>query len=489
MGATETAPCTVSVDREGLSASLVFDQDVVATGLTRDDLVEALNQAKIEFTPGLGKRIDELAAVLRAGKLPSEPVLMARGRPADPGKDGWFELNPELQPEKQDQGDRVDFYEQNKIITVTEGQVVGKIHPALPSKPGEDVFGRPIKPKGKRREVELGKNIRVDNESQIAVATCDGRVDHGTLKVAVLDILEVAGDVDFNSGNVDSASDILVRGTVLDLFCVKSKKSVEVGGCIEAAQVYADANILVRGGICGKEKGKVTCGGELRAKYCDSVQVEVEGNIHIAKEAINCDIRTNAVLSIAAGSLIGGKAHARNGAEIKVIGSDAGVNTHLGVGMDPGTLVTIRQIDQKAKSLEVTAQRIRTTVKPMMDNLRKLTPDQREKATELVFQADELDAQKENLLSKKEALLNKLTPVEGASVLVTGRICEGVTITVDNYSLRFDKDLKGPVKIERRKIDNVTEIVSVSQVSGSVTVMPARKIELPSLEDSAQADA
>jgi len=483
MDATKTAPCNVAIDEECLSASLVFAEEAEANDITREQLVQLLTDAKIKSSPGLEERIDKLASVLAEGNCPTKPVVITKGRPADPGEHGWFELNPEVKPQQEDEDEDPDapinFYEQNRIITVSDGQAVGTIHPPRPPKAGEDVFGKPIKLPPKQRPVEMGKNVRLDADGATVLATMAGKLDHDRSQVAVVEVLEIPGDVDFESGNVDAPSDVLIRGGVLDLFSVKSGKSVEVGRNIDAAEVHADGDILVRGGICGKEKGKVTCGGQLRAKFCDSVQIEAEGDIHINREAINCSLKTSAGLFIPHGSLIGGTAHARNGGEIRILGSDANVATQIGIGMDPAALVAASEIDEKIRSLKATAGKIRTAVQPLLDSLRRLTAEQREKATELMFQADDLDAQTEELTEQKKTLLERAKPVEGASLLVAGRICEGVTISVDEYSLRFDKELPDSSRIEKRKVENVTEMVAVNQLSGSVTVLPARKIELP----------
>lgn len=478
MGATETATCRAVVDKHRLSASLVFKADADPIALNHEELLRVLAEAKVKITGGVEKRVQKLATILKAGKLPPDPVQIAKGRPADDGDNGCFELAADLaQQSSEEEDEQVNFYEYHKIIAVAEGQILGKIYPPQPPKPGEDVLGQIIKPQPKNREVVVGNNVRMENDGVTVVATCDGKVDHDTYQIAVSDMLLVPGDVDFSSGNIDSASNVLIRGTVLDRFSVKSGKSVEVGGSIESAEVHAGGDVLVRGGICGKDKGKVTCGGELRAKFCDSIIIEAEGDIHIAKQAINCTIETNGSLFIKTGSLVGGNVHTRNGGELKVLGSDGGAPTHIGIGMNLEALKRVAEIDEKVASFGKTATQIRTTIKPLMDSLRRLSPEQREKATELMFQADDLDAQARDLAEEKKDLLKQTASLDGGNLIVSGKICERVSMTVNNYSLRFDNEVKGPVKIEKRKIENVTEIVYVNQLTGSMHIMPARKID------------
>jgi hypothetical protein len=95
-----------------------------------------------------------------------------------------------------------------------------------------------------------------------------------------------------------------------------------------------------------------------------------------------------------------------------------------------------------------------------------------------MLQADDLDARMQELEGQKKRLVEQATPVPGVGVSVTTRVCEGASVAVDDLCMRFHHELRGPVRFEKRKINNVTEFVSVNQVSGSVTVLPARKVDL-----------
>jgi len=479
VGTVDTVPCRVVVDHEGLTAALLLDSRLPASAFSSEEILHIVNEAGIAVTPAVKSKVDEIMSSIRGGQVPTDSIVIAKGKPANPGCDGRFELAPELQTHGSEDGDSINYYEQRRILTVSAGQVIGRIFPPEQPTAGEDVYGRPIKPDVRRHPMQLGKNVRIADDGMSVIAEADGQVKNDASGVSILDVVSVNGNVDFNSGNVDATSDVVIRGNVLDLFSVKSRKSIEIGGNVEAAELSAAENIFVRGGICGKDKGKVTSGGEIRAKFCSGVELNAAGDIHIAREAINCTISTRGSLQIPNGSLIGGRSHARNGARVSVLGSEAGIKTHIGVGMDPGVYASIAAIDTKIKSIRKTADEIRTHVKPLLANLKRLTPDQRERATELMFKADDLEAQTEPLESEKQKLLEEATPVEGASLLVGSRLHAGTLVTVDNLELRFDKELKGPIKIEKRKIDNVTEVVGVNQLSGSVITFPARKIEPP----------
>lgn len=483
MGATETAPCRLAVSKNRIEASLVIHPDVPPHTISRAMLLQPLKEASIKITPEVDQKLDALLSMISGGHLPAEPFLVAVGRPMEPGKNGCFELDPGLLSSiaPKNEGEHVDYHKASHILSVVEGQVLGRIHPPEPVVIGEDVCGHPIKPAAKLREVQPGRNTRFAEDGVTVLASRDGRIKYDSHSVEVLDVLEIRGDVDFSTGSIDATNEVIVRGNVLDLFSVKCKGSVEVAGNVEAADVCATGEVIVRGGICGKEKGKVVSEKGVQARFASGAHIEAGEDITISKEAINCTLMAKGVINIPKGSLIGGRSHARNGGSLGVVGSEAGIRTHLGIGMNPEVFGAITAIDQKVKALHDTAKHIRTQVQPLLANIRRLNAQQREKATELMYQADDLDAQTEPLMLSRKELIDQTAPIEGASLIVTNQIFAGVCITVDNYELRFEKEVRGPVKIEKRKIENVTEIVIVNQLTGSVTIFPARKLDVPDL--------
>ncbi len=60
---------------------------------------------------------------------------------------------------------------------------------------------------------------------------------------------------------------------------------------------------------------------------------------------------------------------------------------------------------------------------------------------------------------------------------MTGRVYPGVVIRIGNKLAVIDKERAGPLKIQRRLVDRVQEIVLVDQLSGSVCTLASRQIE------------
>ena len=87
-------------------------------------------------------------------------------------------------------------------------------------------------------------------------------------------------------------------------------------------------------------------------------------------------------------------------------------------------------------------------------------------------------------LEQRDKLLADGSPKETPRVRVSGVIHAGTTISIDLRTVHFDKELKGPISIERREVENVTEFVAVNQLSGSINVLPSMEISGEALLES-----
>ncbi|MBN1491574.1 MAG: hypothetical protein JXA69_16800, partial [Phycisphaerae bacterium] len=121
------------------------------------------------------------------------------------------------------------------------------------------------------------------------------------------------------------------------------------------------------------------------------------------------------------------------------------------------------------------AGKIRDAVKPLMAQLKRLLPAQRERATELMYQADELEGAVQAMLAKKDTMLKEASPAEDPFLFVATVIHSGVTIIIGDRMTTFTKELHGPVKIMRRRVNRVLEMVAVNDLSGGVTVLHSRE--------------
>ncbi|MFQ6048482.1 MAG: FapA family protein, partial [Phycisphaerae bacterium] len=264
-----------------------------------------------------------------------------------------------------------------------------------------------------------------------------------------------------------------IEGSVQDLFVVRSKQAVTVQGQVGASTLEANGDIVVEGGIAGKDKAKLRTGGKLSAKFCDAATVRASDDVVILKEVINSKIHTDGRLRIMRGALIGGCVHARNGIEVRTLGSSAGVKTTVSVGMDPRLCQQIAKLDLQISKRREAAERVRALVKPLLPELKGLAGWQRQRASQLLGEVRQLDRAVRELQEQRQQLVDWGRATREPAVTVTSQIHPGVTVIVDGLASTFDQPRKGHVKLVKRCIDNQMELVAVDQLSGSVTVLPS----------------
>lgn len=459
--------------------------------IEKEEIVAALAVNKIKVGEEVHTRIDAFLALPAEGEDAPERFVIAEGKAACEGTDGEFLWDESLKKEGNAwQGDApINYYTLNSIITIEQGRRIGTIVAPKPRVNGFDVLGNKLTPTQRPTEIQLQSTVGIAAEDPGAViANVAGKVvyEHGT--VSMDEVLEIGGDVDLESGNVDSVVDVHVKGTVRDLFSVKSKKSVSVCGAIEAAEVNAQDDILVRGGILGRERAAVTAGGEIVAKFCDQANLTAEGDIKITREIINSEVRAEGKLVAGHGVIIGSNIYAREGVEVGTLGSDACVPTTIMIGIHPDLIREAEKIRCEMEAKKKEAERIRTAIQPLMAELKRLQPEQKERVTELMFQADAIDIEVTDEETRREALLAEGRAPEPPYVLVNQMIHPVTTIRIGRRQVFFEKEFAGPVRIEKRKVENVTEFVAVNQLSGSITVLPSSYVmekEITTETDSA----
>ncbi len=470
MGAAAKERIKVEVAKDRLTAFLQRVPNTDLSDLTADEVCAALARAKVADNEAVIARVNDFVVLAKQGSAPDE-FLIAEGQAPVEGEHGRLQWAEAFNHHEDDPAgpDSIDHRARNSIHTVEKDEELGTVVPPRPGTPGADVHGNVLQPKLRPEPIVLGDSVGLSEEDgETATALRAGRVVLKAHRLNIHEVLEIRGDVDFNCGNVDATTDVSIRGTIHDLFVVRGKKSITVGGAIEAARVQASEDILVRGGVLSRGKGLVRAGHAVSAKFCDEADIQSANGIHIAREAINSRLFTYGRLECPRAAVIGGEVYARQGVEVHTLGSEACVATRVAVGIHPSVIRKVRSIDEELEKKQVSVEKIREVVQPLMANIKRLTGAQKEKATELLYQADEIESEINAAREQQAGMLSDGTPETPASVLVHGQICQNVVILIGEREAHFHNELKGPVRIEQRKIKNVTEFVAVNQLTGSV---------------------
>ncbi|NDV25895.1 DUF342 domain-containing protein [Desulfovibrio sp. JC010] len=269
----------------------------------------------------------------------AQEAVIATGTEPVPGRDGYFEYDREEATScsigTTGEDDRVDFKDRGVHPMVSPGDIIGKIHPPVEGKAGEDVYGRLTPPPGGNPlEIKTGAHVAPMPDGITYKATATGIVHFQDNTLAVKDVLETKGDVDYSTGNIKlEKGSVHVNGSIREGFTVEVPAHVVVKDSIEGANVTAGGDIEIKGGLVMSGKGLAKAKGTITAQFASNARIECGDEIIIKHEMSNCMIRCKGPVSALGGKGIiqGGIVSSEVSIEANEIGSEIGVKTVVGI--------------------------------------------------------------------------------------------------------------------------------------------------------------
>lgn len=394
--------------------------------------------------------------------------FFSRGIPArqgSPGRLEWLtDKHPSGTPQEDEQG-RVNFYEIQNIINVAADQPLARIHRPGEGTPGVDVFGKVIEPPAPDVEkYRLGKGVRQDDENRLLIAGQDGSLSYSAGIISIEEVYYVNGDVDFSVGNVTFRGTVSVQGQVLDGFTVQAHRDLYINNIVNAATLEAGGNIIIKGGVTGKDKGRIRCDGKLQAKYLNSVQVEAKSDVEIAGEIVNTKLQTLGSLLIPKGKIFNSQIDANNDIICDSLGSPLGVRTTVNAGTDYVRRERLKVVDAELEKLTAVFDKIRVKIEPVLADPSKfsLLPDVKKEvirklAQEMKTIHQELQALKDERLTIFQSLSTNIT----RKVIVYRRVYAGVEIQIADCHKNVEREIVGPLEFF---VDENTRLIAMRAV-------------------------
>jgi uncharacterized protein (DUF342 family) len=456
--------------RECSTAVLQIDSVVHKDGVELDVVRRRLQEMGIKLNQDVERRLADLTD--QNGRIRAvESVVIAQATEPQDDVPGRLELlvQAESQPTE-----FTSHYDRGGILLVQPEQPVARWHPPVAGRDGIDIFGKVIPRRVvKGAELQLGPNVKLDAQTQTVVATARGRMSAQGTRVWVDQILEINGNVDFSIGHINFPADVVVRGTVLDLFKVDSGGTVQVTGAVEAAEVEAKGSIFITGGIVGKGKGICRAAADLTAKFITNATASAGGNLTAQVEIANSIIFCSGKVTVAEGPILASRVTANGGVSCQSLGSPAGGQTIIDAGLDLQLCESAVKQHAEAQAQLQRAQKIRATVEPLLQRAKNLTAAQKEQATELVYNASEAEESARQTIARlTQQLLERRTRAQ-AEVHVSGTIYAGTQIRFLGVQTSIDKPLEGPVTIHPRMSEQGLKIIA-HRLGGASTVLDSR---------------
>lgn len=435
----ETMTVDISLDKMKVTCRF-YPPSNGGSWMDMDEIVGDLTARKIKF--GLDE--GAIRGFLKNREY-CRNYTFARGKMPEHGKDAkieyFFNTNLNLKPKKNEDGS-VDYRELNTISHVKAGDILARLIPEDPGKPGMDVFGTEMNPRTVRKlTLEFANNIKANEDRTEIYSEVTGHASLVNGKVFVSDVYEVPADVDNSIGNVEYTGNVHIMGNVKGGFSVKAKGDVIVEGVVEDAEIEAGGQIIVKRGIHGKGKGKLTADGNIICQFIENAIVSSGGFIETdsilhSQVAAYSEIHANGKKGFITGGLI------RAGAlvEAQTIGSEMGSDTRIEVGTDPKKKERFQQlkgmITEKSEELDKVKTILATYTKKLQSG-EQLSPEIMGYVQKLAYT---FKAQKEEVEPLKEeysALQNELMLANGAKIQIRKTIYSGVTIAVSDMEMRI----------------------------------------------------
>jgi len=378
-------------------------------------------------------------------------VEVARGRrPTD-------EIGPRLEVEpallkketaESPEAQAVDFKAISPFRFVKKGDVLARITPRIEGTAGIDVMGAVVAyGKAPAPRLKPGKNTLVTGET--VVAQCDGKFVAGEESFWVSEVLEIQGDVDYSTGHIDFAGDVVVHGQIKQGFKVKAGGSLTCSKLIDASEVSCGGDLETGQGILGRMQGTVKVGGRVRAKFIENCYVEAGGDVMVATGCLNSVINTLGVISTGPrGVIIGGKLHAQRGVSAFQIGSTAGVRTEIHCGVDYRVQQKLAWIRDKNIELALKLKEVEATLASKGESPR------------LAALRDKLKAAIRTMNDSAKKIIASLDKNEDAAVTASGEIHHGVFVEICHVPLVVSK----PMSRVRLVLDKTFGIVSPERI-------------------------
>ena len=429
-----------------------------------DEVIKALKHFGVVF----GYERDSIDKILQDESY-SQQTLAARGREPKNGEDAYIDYKVRIDKKiefKQDEQGRIDFLSKDTVENVVQGQLLAKLIPPQKGIPGKSVTGKTTPAKdGKPKELKHGKGTILSDGNTSLIAEKSGQAVYIGGKLHVEEIFTVPGNVGLDSGNIMFLGSVVVLGSVLDNMEVTAAGSIQVGGSVQKAQIEAESDVIIRGGVQGRDKAKIeSTNGSVFAKFIQNTKIVAEKDVIVSEAIIHSQIQAagKVVCNGRRAQVVGGEVLAGSEVRAKQLGAQASTPTSVVVGMNPKIIQQQRDIAHLAKD-------VADQLKKTEQNIRTLKNQKRIAGKEFSYEKEEMLSQ---MLSAQDSLEAQLQEIEDEKI----QLQEHIAQLSEKGAVHVEKILYPGVKIEINDAvfvarDEYTRVTLIEE-KGNIKIIP-----------------
>ena len=219
--------------------------------------------------------------------------------------------------------------------------------------------------------------------------------------------------------------------------------------------------------MAGKEKGVISSGNNIEAKYITNSDITAKNDIVVQKELMHCNVSCQGSINVEHGQLAGGHIIVQGGMKVKYLGSDAGAKTLIEVGLDDTLKERAEKTGPDVKVLNQKAAKVKQIVEPLLANQKHLNNEQKEKATELLWNASELESEAKKAIDDLRDAYMESREKAVLEIEVISQLYPGVTIRFPRTETKVSSIIKGPVKITTKRFKKMSRIIATDTLTGT----------------------
>lgn len=398
--------------------------------------------------------IEDAIGILVDGGWSVRSVKVAEGRPAQTGKDGWYELFFEYPPRPAPTilpDGSVDYTSAKYFEVVEAGQRLALYHEASEGTPGMTVTGKKLAAKkGKEQNLLTGKGFVLQGDNKTYLAAYSGKVSQEGNRLVVEKML-VLGDVNLLTSQVNFDGCVYVKGNVAAASTIIATEDIIVDGFVEGANIQSGGSIVLRKGAnAAGGSGCIRAKRDVSGKFFESISVFVGGNIK-ANYCLNCDIYSEGTVEISGtrGMIAGGKTYALRSISAHNIGNRARLVSVFSVGVNETLLRQEVEVNDKIVNVE---SELRILINSQ-ENFQKKYPPEIRNTMDIYLKIESAvytkELQMKQLILAKESIEQKKKDMENAKLCVRGMVFEGAVIEINGQRL-YAKEMSN-VTIRRNR--------------------------------------
>ncbi len=391
--------------------------------------------------------------------------LLLQGTAPVPGDDAYLDckFDPGTSVGRVLGDGSVDLTARKSAVGVNTDQLLAEVIWPTKGQPGVNLRGEEIPaPDGRMATFTAGENVRVEyegNHPKRFYAAISGNAYVEGTTIEVNPVLQVDGDVDEKTGNIDAVKDLEISGSVRSGLKINASGSITIAGVVEeGAFVSAKGDVVAAHGIIGSDT-KVLALGSVETKFIQESSVMARHNICVGDHIFNGRVRAGGELIVQpgdgprSGSIIGGEASAGKGLEAEIVGSPSAHHTTIGIGPD---MEIEAQLTKLGKSIDFCNSNILRIFRTMNiqdldpalieDLIRRTPAGQKKNIVGLLKKLKELVAYRDQSFKNQQRLKTQLTrTLEKAEIKVNQKAYADVQIRIGDSSQTIPEDLERPV--------------------------------------------